>query len=521
MNVGYSSTDPAQVKRQINDMISRGIDGVVMVWYGPNNAIDRAAQLVMNEAEAHPGFNFALMVDHGAILWDSCSGCSPQQALTEHLKYIEQTYFSSPAYLRFNGQPLITNFDIDLFYNIDWGALKAALSSNPAFIFQNTAGFTHADSEGAYSWVMPTLPAYGTGYLASFYHTGIADAGSEYLGAAYKGFNDTLASWGMNRVMGQQCGQTWLQTFSEINGLYDSGNQLPAMQLVTWNDYEEGTEIESGIDNCVSVVATVSGNSLNWDINSNENTVDHYSVFVSTDGQNLMPLQDEAVGTHSLDMCSYSLASSNYKLYVQAVGRPSMKNQISGAVAYTPQCISVPPLPLPTTIALNSSPSAMTIVRGEVGNSSVVITPQSGAFNNTVSLSCSNLPAGMACSFFPSDLIPGSGPAISALTISTTSVSSSLRHGPVKHGEAYLFAYWISFPLTGIVVVGGVQRKYLARFVALVALTSAIVLLSSCGISTAPASAKSPIRTPATYQITINAVSGAVQATTVTSITVQ
>ena len=22
------------------------------------------------------------------------------------------------------------------------------------------------------------------------------------------------------------------------------------MQLVTWNDYEEGTEIESGIDNC-------------------------------------------------------------------------------------------------------------------------------------------------------------------------------------------------------------------------------------------------------------------------------
>jgi hypothetical protein len=37
MNVGYSSTDPAQVKRQINDMISRGIDGVVMVWYGPKN----------------------------------------------------------------------------------------------------------------------------------------------------------------------------------------------------------------------------------------------------------------------------------------------------------------------------------------------------------------------------------------------------------------------------------------------------------------------------------------------------
>src|SRR6202049_5210225 len=29
MNVGYSSTDPLQVKRQITDFVSRGLDGVV------------------------------------------------------------------------------------------------------------------------------------------------------------------------------------------------------------------------------------------------------------------------------------------------------------------------------------------------------------------------------------------------------------------------------------------------------------------------------------------------------------
>ena len=42
---------------------------------------------------------------------------------------------------------------------------------------------------------------------------------------------------------------------------YNSGKQLPALQLVTWNDYEEGTEIESGIDNCFSLSASVSGGS--------------------------------------------------------------------------------------------------------------------------------------------------------------------------------------------------------------------------------------------------------------------
>jgi len=72
MNVGYSSTDSAQVHNQITDMISRGIDGVIIDWYGPGNNEDTATQLVMAEAETHPGFTFAIMIDEGAIKWDSC-----------------------------------------------------------------------------------------------------------------------------------------------------------------------------------------------------------------------------------------------------------------------------------------------------------------------------------------------------------------------------------------------------------------------------------------------------------------
>jgi len=67
MNVGYSSTDPKQIHRQITDMISRGIDGVIIDWYGPNNSIDKATKLVMMEAEAHPGFTFAIMIDQETI----------------------------------------------------------------------------------------------------------------------------------------------------------------------------------------------------------------------------------------------------------------------------------------------------------------------------------------------------------------------------------------------------------------------------------------------------------------------
>src|SRR5256714_1186352 len=275
MSIGYNSTDAAVVHRQITDMISRGIDGVVIDWYGPNNSIDDATKLVMAEAEKHPGFTFAIMVDQGAIQWHSCSGCSPQAALINQLQYVEQTYFPSPAYMKSQGKPVITNFNVDLSYSINWDQVTSALSTQPDFWFQNNNGFAHALSGGSYSWVMPTTNDYGIGYLTSFYDAGMAKPTEETVGATYKGFNDSFASWGSNRIMGQQCGQTWLQTFSEINSLYNSGRQLPSLQLVTWNDYEEGTEIETGINNCLTLTASVSSNALRWNTQGSESTVDH------------------------------------------------------------------------------------------------------------------------------------------------------------------------------------------------------------------------------------------------------
>jgi len=194
MNVGYSSQDATQIHRQITDMISRGIDGVMIDWYGPNSYEDQATKLVMAEAEMHPGFTFAIIVDHGAIEWESCSGCAPQQALINQLQYVQQTYFTSPAYMTVAGRPVITNFDIDLYYTIDWDAVSAALTAPPIFLFQNNSGFTHVLSQGSYAWVMPTTTNYGMNYLSSFYKTGIPLTAEETVGATYKGFNDTLAS---------------------------------------------------------------------------------------------------------------------------------------------------------------------------------------------------------------------------------------------------------------------------------------------------------------------------------------
>ena len=240
--------------------------------------------------------------------------------------------------MRIDGQPVVTDFNVDSHRSINWQAVNAELKIPPRFVFQDDEGFSHAMSDGSYSWVMPQDPGYGLEYLSDFYQTGMKFANTETVGASYKGFNDALASWGSGRYMDQQCGRTWLQTCSQINQLYNSGRQPPYLQLVTWNDYEEATEIESGIDSCFSLEASVSGSTLEWSTNGDENTIDHYNVYSSPDGQNVRQVTQTQPGVHSVDLCTGSLPQGRQQLFVQAMGKPMLANRMPAPVSYTPAC---------------------------------------------------------------------------------------------------------------------------------------------------------------------------------------
>ena len=530
INVGYSSTDAAQVTRQITDMISRGINGVIIDWYGRDSSTDQATQLVMAEAEKHPGFTFAIMVDQGAIKWDSCRGCTPQQALISHLQYIEQKYFPSPAYMTEQGRPVVTNFDIDSVYAVDWNAVNASLAIKPAFLFQNNNGFSHTLSRGSYSWVMPTTTDYGMSYLSSFYQTGMAYPSELVGGATYKGFNDTLAAWGSGRIMKQQCGQTWLKTFLEINGLYNAGRQLPFLQLVTWNDYDEGTEIESGIDNCFSLSSSVSGTSLQWTISGDESTIDHYRVYISSDGKNLMPLTDNAAGLRSVNLCSFPIPVGSYKLLVQAVGKPTLSNQMASAVNYSPACGGTGSSGAGNsggtggsagsgglggatpTLSFAVAPTSVSIPAGKSGSFTITATPQSGSFDSSITLSCAGLPSTLSCSFAPASIVPGAGTAASTLTISAAPVAGlNLDH---RQRNVFYASAVMPFGIAGLALIGNVQRRRTMKNLALLCMFAGISLVTvSCGGNAlAPQSSATP---SSSYSITVNgnSSSGLVSAT--------
>jgi hypothetical protein len=516
MKVGYISWDRDQIHRQVTDMISRGIDGLIVDWYGPADDTNLTTLRVMEEVEQHPGFTFAIMVDKGAIQLSPCAGCNAQQTLVYLLHYVEQTFMPSPSYMRIDGRPVVTNFDVELHFAVNWKAAAAKMTTNPIWLFEDANGFSHVVTDGSYSWVRPTTKDFGMSYMTKFYDAGLAHPQMHTVGAAYKGFNDTLASWGLHRIMGQQCGKTWLQTFTKINSLYNSTNQLELLQLPTWNDYEEATEVESGIDNCIALSAKMSGSTLKWSLSGkgSEETIDHYQVYISSDGQNLMPLERIEPGTSALDLCSYSPANGKYSVFVQAAGKPTIRNQMSNAVSFQSNCGTADNLHLaamPATLEMNWG--------GHVA-SLVSVAPVSGSLPNAVALSCTGLPAGLHCSFSPDSVVPGKG-NVSWLTISTDS-TASLKRGSKSSNYAFLFP---SLGIIGLVFGSGLcggsdprHRKRLWQWVLIAALGVATAGFSSCGSGL---SNTAFVRTNGIFSVVVNGDSGAQHSSTTLTLTIK
>jgi hypothetical protein len=108
--VGYNSADPAQVRKQVWDMKSRGISGAILDWYGEGHFTDTVAPLLRAESEKQ-GFKFAITEDVGAIgTFAKGNICDGTQKLINDLNYAYAKYETSPAYLRINDRPVVFLF---------------------------------------------------------------------------------------------------------------------------------------------------------------------------------------------------------------------------------------------------------------------------------------------------------------------------------------------------------------------------------------------------------------------------
>jgi hypothetical protein len=255
----------------------------------------------------------------------------------------------------------------------EWDAVRLAIRGNPLFVFQDSGGANRPQSDGGFAWVIPDPhPHPGCRYLDDFYASMTSAAGGRQLfGSSYQGFDDTLATWPLDedgnkivRKLDRRCGRTWLCSFESANDAFDGRNQLPNLQIVTWNDYDEGTEIETGIDNCLALSASIdSGGHVHWvpkwtEPSGTEETIDHYRIFSSPDGENLTLLATVPAGRgpRSLDLRKFEWPAGPQTIFVQAVGKPSIRNHIVNAGTWSPRRAKAAVTPV------TAATSAITIV---------------------------------------------------------------------------------------------------------------------------------------------------------------
>lgn len=339
ITTGYTSNDPVYVNKLFTDLTSRGVDGVVIDWYGQTDFTDTAWQASMPVLANFPNLSFSMMIDVGSFNFHPCAGCDINATILYNLDYLEQKYFPSSQYLKYNGHPVVTEFGITALPGVDWAEIQAAHPEIYWIHLDNavaTSGFDITSSAGSFLWINPPAPSAPMTSTASmaepnyFYTHAQTEPGRVAFGAAFSGFNNSLASWngGTPQSIPQTCGATWLSTFSTLNNYYSASNQLPFVQLVTWDDYEEGTALEPGIDNCATLAVTVSANKRQLNVNlTNRATVDRLELYAQSSRGKF-----NLTNTFAASMVNIPISGSPGTFYLKAVGKPFIKNVLSSAI---------------------------------------------------------------------------------------------------------------------------------------------------------------------------------------------
>jgi hypothetical protein len=254
MNVGYVSYDSAVLHKQIQQARNMGISAFVVDWYGESAPFSDHNFALLQAAADDSRFQVALLYNEPED--------EDEQATDRAIAAFDRAYkiYFGPqaphraAYLTYKGHPMIFIFPKQ--GHVNWSRVVEhcqSWESSPVLIYKDEPPAQYsADFAGMYAWVQPGTKGWtpdgsnwGEQYLEDFYRTMRNKHPDKIIvGAAWPGFNDSGASWGLNRHMASRCGQTFEDTLHLYTRYFDSSHPLPFVMIETWNDYEEGTAIE-------------------------------------------------------------------------------------------------------------------------------------------------------------------------------------------------------------------------------------------------------------------------------------
>lgn len=240
----YDSSDPAVLRCQTEQMKLAGIDGVFIDWYGTQNLYDYALinknTNAIIEACTQAGLKFSIVLEDQIVPQLVKNGiCTPDTYGESALKYMESKWFQLPGYLKWHGKPVLLMFGPQYYK-----------SSQLRSIFgQKVALFTllsrRSPAVGAFGWPEPQVGNKKSWFqLKQFYKR--AKKWPTLIAPAYPRFDDIYKQANVGPGYGTIRDNNG-KTFSSTLQLAYRSN-APFIQIATWNDWGEGTQIEPSIE---------------------------------------------------------------------------------------------------------------------------------------------------------------------------------------------------------------------------------------------------------------------------------
>jgi hypothetical protein len=340
---GQNCNTIEDVHKTVDDMIRRQYKGIIIDWYGEGTFSDQVALKIQADISVRtPGtFEMIIQADQGIANLT-------QSVLIDQITYLQSQYFGETYYATRSSKPILQFFNIrSRLSSAEMIAAKAATTGSTAFwMDEGLAHVAEAWVDGTFEWAHDyhhnewtgADPHNLTDTLA--YITGAIASGKPYMAASCPGFNGTTtrsAAWSDGKYLPRDNGACYIDIAATVDANIDSN--CMGIQTVTWNDMKEGSNVIQGIDNYLTISASISTHFLNWSASGgtgDESTIDHYAIYRTEDDIVLTLIGSKATGVGTLDLSTGILVSgTTYKLYVVAVGIPNVRNKHSAGVAYT------------------------------------------------------------------------------------------------------------------------------------------------------------------------------------------
>jgi len=239
----YASRDKDVIEYHLLLMKLSGIDGVLVNWYGTVGSNGDVKDL-LKSSDSIISYTDDFGLEFAVVMEDRFSRSVDD--VKANMAYLRNNYFTRPEYIRMgpDENPLVCIFGPITFEDPDtWTNIMPSAGEELEFLtLWYESGDAGVNADGEFSWVYQDNLGHLT-HLDNFYNLR-APQQKTVMGSAYPGFNDYYEEGGAGSgyfYIPHYFGSTLSETLNRAGAHQE---EMDMLQLVTFNDFGEGTMFE-------------------------------------------------------------------------------------------------------------------------------------------------------------------------------------------------------------------------------------------------------------------------------------